>query len=555
MPSTALKINTSSRLLSRFFLIAAAASSCVSAWSDEGHLLVATIAKLLLPPRELEHFETILSKWNDDFPGTGSLQTAAIWLDHLSCKDPSPYCSGFKALDDVQVFRTWHYSTHVLNPQNLELKGVYKYYPLPKAGAEWALSTVYESLKEVNPQVLPSILSEASEKNKEKEEQQPSSPSNRGSPFSLNLHLRLLLHIFGDLHQPLHAGSLFARGFPDGDEGGNAIPVRHEAHIGNLHQLWDTGGGVFRKSFHDLTWKELQKKHQLSQCFLRIQQVFLRHACVCLLASATEIMEEFPRESLAHRLSGRLVGTDFEAIGQESAGVALKVAYSEFDWETFSKDALPFVPTEAYMERLRKEAKLQIALGGYRLAHVLSALAKEFLGSPKQQQQQELQEQQQQKLVQEALSGDWAKLKRVVESSVSAFSRLAAPLKGSAEHQSESASSSSSNNSSNSSSSSKDARISEASDSPLSSSLLSSLQPLPRLLLQVAGSTVMSWSSNPKSAGEGGLPSSGAPLSEGGPSEEGASAAAAKPENQKKEEEQQQEVMGHKDGELNLSEL
>ncbi|KAL8428567.1 hypothetical protein Efla_003338 [Eimeria flavescens] len=39
------------------------------AWSDEGHLLVATIAKLLLPPPLTQHLEFILSQWEGDFPG------------------------------------------------------------------------------------------------------------------------------------------------------------------------------------------------------------------------------------------------------------------------------------------------------------------------------------------------------------------------------------------------------------------------------------------------------------------------------------------------------
>ncbi|KAL8448630.1 hypothetical protein Emed_003631 [Eimeria media] len=533
------KTKTSTKLFFLPFLFAAITSSFVSGWSDEGHLLVATIAKLLLAPAELEHIEAILSKWNDDFPGTGSLQTAAIWLDHLSCKEPSPYCSGFKALDDVQVFRTWHYSTHVFNPQNLELNGVYKYYPLPKTGAEWALSTVYESLKEVEPQAISAILSKSTKDENNDNKEQHATPNNRGSPFSLNLHLRLLLHIFGDLHQPLHAGSLFARGFPDGDEGGNA-------------------GLVLRESIF-----------------------YFR-----------EIMKEFPRETLTDRLSGRLAGTDFAAIGQESAAVALKAAYSEFNWETFSKDSLPYFPTDGYMERTRQEAKLQIAIGGYRLAHLLSTLAKEFMRSPEQQQQQQKQKQQQQQQQQqhqqqqeqqqpqpqqqlmEALREDWVKLKRAVERGISIFSRLAAPHLGRAEPEAESVSNSSKNssssnssssnssnsNSSSSSSSSEDGRVSEASDSPpSSSSLLSSLQPLPKLLLQVAGATVTSWSLNEKPAeGKGAPPSSsGAPLHEEGPLKERRIAAAAvKAETQeKKNSQQQQEATEEKAEELNVAEL
>ena len=45
-----------------------------------------------------------------------------------------------------------------------------------------------------------------------------------------------VLHLVGDIHQPLHTGSLFtATLFASGDRGGNAVPVADS----NLHALWD----------------------------------------------------------------------------------------------------------------------------------------------------------------------------------------------------------------------------------------------------------------------------------------------------------------------------
>ena len=45
-----------------------------------------------------------------------------------------------------------------------------------------------------------------------------------------------LFHLVGDMHQPLHAVSLYGDRFPDGDRGGNSIPL---ARGRNLHSLWD----------------------------------------------------------------------------------------------------------------------------------------------------------------------------------------------------------------------------------------------------------------------------------------------------------------------------
>jgi hypothetical protein len=45
-----------------------------------------------------------------------------------------------------------------------------------------------------------------------------------------------VIHLVGDMHQPLHTCDLVCDYFPDGDEGGNKIPVVQGK---NLHSLWD----------------------------------------------------------------------------------------------------------------------------------------------------------------------------------------------------------------------------------------------------------------------------------------------------------------------------
>ena len=51
-----------------------------------------------------------------------------------------------------------------------------------------------------------------------------------------------VMHIIGDLHQPLHTTALFSQElFPRGDKGGNSVTVRTSRLGGttNLHSLWD----------------------------------------------------------------------------------------------------------------------------------------------------------------------------------------------------------------------------------------------------------------------------------------------------------------------------
>jgi hypothetical protein len=49
-----------------------------------------------------------------------------------------------------------------------------------------------------------------------------------------------ILHLIGDMHQPLHAVALFSKAyFPEGDRGGNSIQVSWEPEPSNLHAIWD----------------------------------------------------------------------------------------------------------------------------------------------------------------------------------------------------------------------------------------------------------------------------------------------------------------------------
>lgn len=111
-------------------------------------------------------------------------------------------------------------------------------------GSAWALGKVYTSLLETS--VLHGDWSELTsdlESFKKYEGGVVRKPVYRGSKLSLNLHLRMLLHLYGDLHQPLHNICLFAKGFPEGDYGGNS--VRRTAIDVQLGTLSQTGSSSF----------------------------------------------------------------------------------------------------------------------------------------------------------------------------------------------------------------------------------------------------------------------------------------------------------------------
>jgi hypothetical protein len=53
--------------------------------------------------------------------------------------------------------------------------------------------------------------------------------------------LRFLLHFVGDIQQPLHSSTAVSASLPGGDAGGNLFSLN--GNWSNLHSLWDAGGG------------------------------------------------------------------------------------------------------------------------------------------------------------------------------------------------------------------------------------------------------------------------------------------------------------------------
>ena len=47
-----------------------------------------------------------------------------------------------------------------------------------------------------------------------------------------------LIHLVGDIHQPLHTVSFFSDQFPDGDRGGNLFWIKPKGVV-KLHSFWD----------------------------------------------------------------------------------------------------------------------------------------------------------------------------------------------------------------------------------------------------------------------------------------------------------------------------
>jgi hypothetical protein len=57
-----------------------------------------------------------------------------------------------------------------------------------------------------------------------------------------SLFARYLIHMVGDIHQPLHSVALFNKTYPKGDLGGNLLKIKTlNGTIQNFHAFWDSG--------------------------------------------------------------------------------------------------------------------------------------------------------------------------------------------------------------------------------------------------------------------------------------------------------------------------
>jgi len=80
------------------------------------------------------------------------------------------------------------------------------------------------------------------------------------------LYARYLIHLAGDIHQPLHSVALFNRSYPTGDMGGNrekVILLNGTEKV--LHQFWDSGAFLFQND----TWNFIRPLNLQNRTKLR----------------------------------------------------------------------------------------------------------------------------------------------------------------------------------------------------------------------------------------------------------------------------------------------
>jgi len=150
-----------------------------SSWGLTGHRTVGQIAEIYLSKKAKKEIKKIL--------GTETLADVATWMDFI------------KSEPGYDHMKPWHYVT-IPDGQTYESSE-----KAPEGDVIWAINKFIDELK-----------------------------SGTLSPNEQQFALKSLVHLIGDIHQPLHVGN-------GKDIGGNDVKLKYFWKSSNLHRVWDSG--------------------------------------------------------------------------------------------------------------------------------------------------------------------------------------------------------------------------------------------------------------------------------------------------------------------------
>ena len=200
-------------------------------WSDTGHMAVAYVAYNRLTPQTRARVDALVrlnprfNVWNSSIPhGTSPAKRrlmlfmiAATWPDQI--KSVSGYISdgpdgGNRPPTDGTADRNVGYS-------DMSMHKYWHFVDMPFSPDGTALENPEEPNALTQIAAFRAVLGS-------------------NSPDELKSYdLVWLLHIVGDVHQPLHATSRFTQATPHGDAGGNFVKIKDGTSTKALHSFWD----------------------------------------------------------------------------------------------------------------------------------------------------------------------------------------------------------------------------------------------------------------------------------------------------------------------------
>lgn len=196
-------------------------------------MTVAKIAYEELDPLVKDEVDLILKEVSGSFPYHDNFITASIWADDI-------------ANDGLNAFWVWHGSAHPYDPDNIlsEEERQTMIASFDRNDIVWAIEECMKTISNPN-----------------------------ASNWAKGFMLRMLIHIMGDIHQPLHCASLYSKDFPNGDKAGTRYKIDHP-QFKSLHQIFDGAFGLgTRRPEKPMTDDDIAHisdfAHELTQAYTR----------------------------------------------------------------------------------------------------------------------------------------------------------------------------------------------------------------------------------------------------------------------------------------------
>ena len=211
------------RLSIALFLTLLTLARTASAWNSAGHMMVAAVAYERLTPEAHARVSHLLQlnpdypKWIEHASGADrdriAFVMAATWPDEI--KSERDYQNDGERPSGPDAARNIGYADHLQHRY-------WHYIDLP-------FSTDHTAL--IQPQV-PNAQTQIALFRR-------TLASKEASDALKSYDLVWLLHLVGDVHQPLHATSRFTHSQPEGDAGGNRVALCQRPCRNELHAFWD----------------------------------------------------------------------------------------------------------------------------------------------------------------------------------------------------------------------------------------------------------------------------------------------------------------------------
>jgi hypothetical protein len=177
-------------------------------WGDEGHEIIALIAEHYLKPQVRSRVQAILDTDPTGLTHGTGMAAEATWADKFRDSDRDTTQNRY-----LQT-RAWHYVNIELTEPRIDV-ACYRHPTLTKgtpASEGPAQDCIIDKIDQFRAELRSAATASAERR----------------------LALQFLLHLVGDIHQPLHAADHY-------DHGGNDLRVASRGgRPGNLHHEWDT---------------------------------------------------------------------------------------------------------------------------------------------------------------------------------------------------------------------------------------------------------------------------------------------------------------------------